>query len=146
MNKVNKKTGWSLSIYDGYDLVSDDSLSMYGLSVSSEERRKYTEEKKDDQDDDNDIDFDAVKVYEEHCDTNKRKIWFKYFFDKIEELGRENEWILASKLYNSEYKYQAMHHLYTKVGEINEEKGRIGRGPFIYIKGGDGKPYYIKRV
>jgi hypothetical protein len=39
-----------------------------------------------------------------------------------------------------------MHHLYTKVGEINEEKGRIGRGPFIYIKGGDGKPYYIKSV
>jgi hypothetical protein len=74
---------------------------MYGLSVSSEERRKYTEEKKDDQDDDNDIDFYSVKVYEEHCDTNKRKIWFKYFFDKIEELDRKNEWILASKLYNS---------------------------------------------
>ena len=53
MNKVKQNIGWSLDIYNGDELMSDELLDSHGLEISEEDRIKYKKEieKRDDKED-----------------------------------------------------------------------------------------------
>jgi len=134
MNKVKHNIGWSLDIYNGEELMSDELLDIHGLEIIEEDRLKFNENKEENKDDNQDNEEDSIKVYKDHISkTAKKKIsCFDYIIKYITENNQRNKWILASTFYG-EYDFRDVFHLYN-VGEKNEEDDKKGKGPHILMK------------
>ena len=143
MNKVNHNIGWSLDIYNGEELMSDELLDIHGLEIIEEDRLKFNENKEEnkydnqdneDTEDNEDNEEDSIKVYKDHISkTAKKKIsCFEYIIKYITENNQRNKWILASTFYG-EYDFRDVFHLYN-VGEKNDEDDKKGKGPHILMK------------